>query len=200
MIKGASLSKDSDNADSDVIDAEINDKASASTAITDESGSDCLTPNGLQTIDESSNLSKKEFTMPALSSSESGRCSTRKRKCNSAQKGSKSIRTRKGKRIGVFVSSPGEDSGSSADTLLLETETCTGHRSTRRSSTRGLIKKGCPCLNGSPEPSKKKKETGLFTKSNTPNVSPNTSLPISAVNKKPINISKSCLKSFSKKR
>uniref|UniRef100_A0A0A9WP34 Zinc finger protein Rlf/292/654 TPR repeats domain-containing protein n=2 Tax=Lygus hesperus TaxID=30085 RepID=A0A0A9WP34_LYGHE len=82
-----------------------------------------------------------------------------------------SPKAKRKKKPSIFVSSAGEDSGSSMDTLLtggsdeLEMDSLS-----RRSSVRGRVKKGCPCLNGSTDPTKKKKDlcTGPFVKTDRP--------------------------------
>ncbi|CAH1394390.1 unnamed protein product [Nezara viridula] len=78
---------------------------------------------------------------------------------------------RKRKKIGLFLASPSEEeSGSSSDTVLAGSDSCSGFHDnlSKRSNARGRIKKGCPCFNGSPEPNKKKKDVPITEKTDKP--------------------------------
>lgn len=109
----------------------------------------------------------------------------------------KILHARKRKKVGLFLASPSEDSGSSIDTILAGSDSCSGFHDnlSKRSSSRGRVKKGCPCFNGSPEPTKKKKDIPVHDKTDKP-CSTKTSFPFS--NKK--QVSKSTVKLVNRKR
>lgn len=96
-----------------------------------------------------------------------------------------SPKAKKKKRPSIFVASGGEDSGSSMDTLLTGGEDDMELDSiSRRASSRGRVKKGCPCLNGAPDPKKKKDlSSGPFVKTDKPCVSKSVSFPVSQTKK-----------------
>lgn len=105
-------------------------------------------------------------------------------------------RGKKRKKVGMYLSSGGEDSGSSLDTLLEEADDCLEIEHSRRNQPR-KTKKGCSCFNGNQELAKKKKEMGSSDKTEKPCSAPKSASYHSITNKKP---GKPVAKGVNKKR